>query len=261
MGCKVASHCCANVHNHATTNLNVEMTDQIRISAKNLGQVALPGFCERCFWVKLKLNNRLPYQIFPGIFSSIDAYSKRVIHAWFDKHNTAPPCLKDLGEIVGYREPPHFSKFNINDRRNNILLTGNPDGVLIHSDRSHIIVDYKTAKFTKNQDELYPMYEAQLNAYAFIGEQRGLSTVTNLALVYTEPVTDETTAAAPENHVQDGFTMKFSAYVRDVKLDPEVLTPLLETTRRLYDLETSPDSRANCEDCIRLGDLVDLASI
>jgi len=29
------------------------MTD-LRISAKTLGELALPGFCPRCFWLKLR---------------------------------------------------------------------------------------------------------------------------------------------------------------------------------------------------------------
>jgi hypothetical protein len=57
------------------------MSKQIRISAKNLGELALHNYCPRCFWLKLKLNNRLPFQIFPGIFSAIDSYTKDVIHS------------------------------------------------------------------------------------------------------------------------------------------------------------------------------------
>lgn len=56
------------------------MTD-LRISAKALGELALPDFCLRCFWLKLHAR-RLPFQIFPGIFRSIDVYTKRVVHAW-----------------------------------------------------------------------------------------------------------------------------------------------------------------------------------
>jgi len=49
---------------------------QLRISAKNLGELARPEFCPRCFWLRAHAK-RLPFQIFPGIFSSIDAYTKR----------------------------------------------------------------------------------------------------------------------------------------------------------------------------------------
>jgi len=43
---------------------------ELCISAKNLGEVALPDFCPRCFWLKLHAR-QLPFQIFPGIFSAI----------------------------------------------------------------------------------------------------------------------------------------------------------------------------------------------
>lgn len=48
----------------------------LRISAKNLGHLALPGAYPRCFWIQTHF--KLPYQIFPGIFSSIDCYTKKV---------------------------------------------------------------------------------------------------------------------------------------------------------------------------------------
>ena len=57
---------------------------QIRISAKNLGQLVLDDFCPRCFWLKLKLGFKLPFQIFPGIFSTIDSYSKKITWQYFD---------------------------------------------------------------------------------------------------------------------------------------------------------------------------------
>ncbi len=194
------------------------MVDQIRISAKNLGEVALPDFCPRCFWIKLLVHNSLPYQIFPGIFSSIDSYSKKIVHGWFDEHKSSPPWLTSLGDLLAYRQPPHYSKFNIVDKENDILLTGSPDGVFIRSDHSHIIVDYKTAKYTAAQDKLYPMYETQLNGYAHIGEQCGLAPVSGLALIYTEPVTDQASASSDANHRENGFAMGFVANIHEVPL-------------------------------------------
>ena len=106
------------------------MNTQVRISAKNLGELAMPSFCPRCFWLKLKLNNRLPFQIFPGIFRSIDLYTKDVIHALFDREGKPPVWLKDLGELVAYQKPPHYSKFNILDNDSNVLLTGEAAGLI-----------------------------------------------------------------------------------------------------------------------------------
>lgn len=236
------------------------MSEQIRISAKNLGELALPESCPRCFWIKLRVRNRLPYQIFPGIFSSIDAYSKRLVHAWFDHTRTAPPWLAMLGELSGYRQPPHYSKFNIVDVETDIMLTGNPDGVFVRRDGSHVIVDYKTAKYTETQDELYPMYEVQLNVYARIGNERGLAPVTGLALLYTEPLTDDSAAAAGENRLTDGFSMKFIARILEVPIDLNMIRSLLARTREIYERSSAPPGRTGCKDCELLSELVATAT-
>ena len=80
----------------------------LRISAKNLGELTLPDFCQRCFWLKLHIR-QLPFQIFPGIFSSIDANTKRVVHVWIDGNGGAPFGLDELGVVTGYIDPPHHS--------------------------------------------------------------------------------------------------------------------------------------------------------
>ncbi|MFH2076128.1 MAG: hypothetical protein ABIJ57_12415, partial [Pseudomonadota bacterium] len=78
---------------------------------EEFGAAALGDFCQRCFWIKLKASNKLPWQIFPGIFSSIDAYTKRVVHAIIDS-DKRPEWLQSMGDFVAYRKAPHWSKFN-----------------------------------------------------------------------------------------------------------------------------------------------------
>ena len=235
------------------------MAASFHISAKNLGAVALPSFCPRCFWIQMHAEG-LPYQIFPGIFSSIDSYGKRLVQAWFDRHQSAPPWLAGLGDLKGYRHPPHFSKFSTLDRETGIVLRGTPDGILVRRDDSHVIVDYKTAKFTAHQDELFPLYAAQLNAYAFIGEQRGFSPVSGLALVYTEPITDQAAAARDGNLTEAGFVMDFSAHVLPVELEPQMISKLLAKVREIHDRQRPPESREGCRDCALLKDLIAVAS-
>jgi hypothetical protein len=234
------------------------MSEPITISAKNLGAVALPGFCPRCFWISMHAEG-IPYQIFPGIFSSIDAYGKRLVHGWFDRHQGAPPWLNPLGNLKGYRTPPHYKKFSILDRESNVVLRGTPDGILLLQDGSHLIIDYKTAKFTPHQDELFPMYEVQLNAYAVIGEQNGLAPVSGLALVYTEPVTDDATAAKDTYQTESGFLMEFSAHIRPVDLAPDKIPLLLVKVREIFDQIHPPESREGCKDCTLLQNLIALA--
>ena len=225
------------------------MNTQIRISAKTLGELALPDFCPRCFWIKLRLNNKLPFQIFPGIFSSIDAYTKNIIHAFFDMHGKFPIWLDNLGKLVAYRKPPHYSRFNIVDKESNTLLTGTPDGVFIRPDNSYVIADYKTARYTEKQDELLPMYEVQLNAYAVIGEQCGLSPVSDLALIYMEPVTHREAVDDSINYRDNGFAMGFSAYIHKVELNSSTIPSLLAQVREIYEMSNPPGGHTGCSDC------------
>jgi len=233
------------------------MTEILRISGKNLGEFALPEFCPRCAWLKLKTHNRLPYQIFPGIFSSIDSYTKHVVHGWIDKHGDLPTWLSKLGPIIDYIPPPHHSQFQLELPNYGILLTGAPDGMLKLVDGTIAIIDYKTAKYTANQDKLLPMYEVQLNAYALIAERRDFGEVSKLALVYAEPVTDAETAAQPTIHSPDGFAMQFSVSVHPVELNMDRLAPLFIRAREIFDLPAPPPGRPGCEDCARLHSLLD----
>jgi hypothetical protein len=234
------------------------MADILRISAKNLGELALPDFCPRIFWLKTKSGNHLPFQIFPGIFSSIDAYTKRVVQAWMDKNAGAPFGLDVLGEVTGYIDPPHWSHFSMEVPGYDIIFTGAPDGILKFSDGSIAIIDYKTAKYTGEQDALMPMYKVQLNGYAAIAEHQNLGHVSKLALVYAEPVTDQDTAAQPQIHTADGFRMPFSVSVHPVMLDLAMLEPLYRRARAIYDLPQPPEATPDCKDCERLERLISL---
>jgi ATP-dependent helicase/DNAse subunit B len=71
-----------------------------------------------------------------------------------DQYSKAPPYLQEIGEIKRYIEPPHHSKFTFLDSKTNILLTGEADGIFELKDQSLAIVDYKTARYTNNQDEM-----------------------------------------------------------------------------------------------------------
>lgn len=230
----------------------------IRVSGKNLGSLALPGCCDRCAWLKLKSGFRLPWQVFPGIFSSIDSFTKKVVHGYFDGHGCAPPWLAELGDLTGYIDPPHYSKFNYTDERHGILLTGAPDAVFVRQRHALCIGDYKTARFTAHQDELLPMYAVQLNVYAMIAERTDMGRVSDLALIYMEPQTAEN-AAAGRGH-DDGFDMGFTAHVLSIDLDLSMIDPLLVRVRELYDMDTAPPARSGCPDCARFAELISLGA-
>ena len=230
---------------------------QIRISAKDLGALTLPNFCPRCFWIKMHCSNKLPFQIFPGIFSSIDSYTKKVTNTHFARYSQLPSWLKELGDLGKPVKVPHYSKFCVLDEKTEVLLSGMPDEILQKEDGSHFIIDYKTAKFTKTQDSLLPMYEVQLNAYAYIGKRQGFDPIWGIALVYMEPQTDLTLDELDSILRKDGFLMGFAGHVLQLKLEAEQkIPPLLEEVRRIYDHKSPPSGNQDCRDCKLLDQLM-----
>jgi hypothetical protein len=82
--------------------------------------------------------------------------------------------------------------------------------------------------------------------------------VSGLALVYTEPVTDDATAKKDANLTDSGFLMEFSAHIRPVDLRPERIPLLLAQVREIFDRKRPPLPLEGCEDCALLQNLIDL---
>jgi len=158
------------------------------LSVKALGELNLEDFCPRCFWLKYHypLKEKHPhYQHFPRIFNDIDLHLKNVIQSAF-KNFESFPWLREIIEaynITGIRESKELAT-----KLGKIILKGRPDMVFRVEEGEALVVDFKTAKFTEIQKKLFPLYEAQLNGYAYLLERSGLK-VKHLALVYLEPIT------------------------------------------------------------------------
>src|SRR5262245_55450873 len=158
------------------------MNPRIQISTRTLGVLAVSLFCPRCFWVRIMCGDKPPFQIFPGIFSSIDAYSKRVTMVHYRRHGRVPKWFDGFGSLGTPIAVPGWSKFQMLDQETNIVITGMPDQIFRHPKRGIWIGDYKTARFTETQDLLAPMYAVQLNCYAMIATKIGLGSVYGLGL-------------------------------------------------------------------------------
>ena len=227
------------------------------ISATELGQYASSRFCLHCAWVRLHVKP-LPFQSFPGIFSTIDRYNKFNVQNYFDRKNTLPVWLKDLGEVESYVNPPHWSKFQVTHEGTGATMRGEANGIFKMSDGSSTIVDYKTSKYSPAHQAMYSNYEVQLNAYAYIGERLGISPVRQLALAFMEPIADEQTAQEPELVDDRGFSMGFEATIVDVPVRPEkLIPPLLRRVRDVAGMERSPVGSPDCKDCQAIDSLID----
>jgi hypothetical protein len=233
----------------------------IRISGKVLGQLALNDLCERCFWIRLRCQNRLPYQVFPGIFSSIDVYTKRVVAAHHEKYRRVPRWLEPFGELGEPVPIPHHSKFQTLDAATNILLTGVPDELFRRRDGTLVILDSKTARFTDAQDELLGLYRVQLNAYAYIARRIGLGKVSVLGLVYYEPQTDVNSGSINSVLCNDGFSMRFTAKLLPLPLKPKMIPGLLRQVRAIHDSTDAPEGRTGCKDCMLLSRLIEISEV
>ena len=149
-----------------------------KISAKMLGELVLPSFCPRCFWLRLRCRN-MPFQKFPGIAMIVDSFTKKIIHNYYDQHQNPPRYLNYWGKIDRFVPVPHHTKFFWDDPATGIRLSGTPDEIILLQDSSFVIVDYKTARMNENQTSILPLYETQLNAYAVIAEENGYNPFPN----------------------------------------------------------------------------------
>ena len=238
------------------------MPEIIQISAKSLGELALPRFCPKCFWLQLKLRGKLPWQIIPGIFSTIDSHTKKITWQHFEARKSLPCWCQQQGMAAVLVPGPHHSKFAVVHQETNIRLTGTPDVIVKRQDESFGIIDYKTARLTEHQNNILPMYRVQLNSYAYIAERCGFSPVTGIGLVYFQPQTDVDVENVADYLLDDGFRLSFRSRVLTLELDPNnVVEPLLRDARRLADMEKPPDSAEGCQDCQRLNDLIRTLSL
>ena len=152
---------------------------------------------------------RLPWQGFPGIFSSIDRYTKQVILSHLEREGRLPRWMEGMGHAVAHIDPPHWSRFRADDATTGVTLRGEADAVFILDDGSCAIVDYKTSRYNPDNRSQLRVYRAQLNAYAWIAARLDFPPVSRLALAYMEPATGDEAAAAPEAVDETGFTLAF----------------------------------------------------
>jgi PD-(D/E)XK nuclease superfamily len=231
------------------------MDHSMRISGKKLGALAMPDFCERCFWIKMHMKGEPPFALFPQIFTHIDRYTKRVVHSYLEEHKAAPPWLAELGDIVDFIDPPGSAQFQMMLDAN-ILLTGEADAILKRKDGSLVIADYKTAFAKGNDDPLYPIYKVQLNAYAMLAAHCKLGTAKALAIVYAQPLTGEESAKLEANRRKGGFAMDFRVEILNVPLDPTLVPKLALRAWEIYSRVVCPKGRPGCLDCKKLDEMI-----
>ena len=123
------------------------------------------------------------------------------------------------------------------------ILVGKPDDIFRIKDKTYHIVDYKTAKFTRRQDELFPLYEVQLNSYAYLAQEYGFKPVSKLSLVYCQPNED----LDNDKDFKLGFRVDHVGV--DLKLD--IIPELLLKARELLNQPEPPQAYSGCQGICR----------
>ena len=199
----------------------------------------------------------LPWQSFPGIFSSIDRYTKLVVVNHLQREGRLPPWMSDVGAAAEHIDPPHWSKFSATDEATGVILRGEADAVFLLADGSCAIVDYKTSRYNPGNRGQLRVYRAQLNAYAWISQRLDFPPVSRLALAYMEPATDPETVETDGLVNAESFVLGFRPRVVEVELNPHrLIPPLLRKAARIQSLPEPPESREGCRDCAALEGLL-----
>ena len=228
----------------------------LTISATELGSYAGFGFCARCAWIRMHVK-ALPWQGFPGIFSSIDRYTKQVVTGHLQREGRLPSWIAEVGRAVEHIDPPHWSRFQAIDGATEVTLRGEADAIFRLADGSCAIVDYKTSRYNPDNRGRHRVYRAQLNAYAWIAHRLDFPPVSSLALVYMEPATGDDTINPPDAVNADGFALGFRPRVVEVELAPDrLIPPLLRRAARIHATPATPAARDGCRDCAALDGLL-----
>jgi len=215
---------------------------QFKISAKNLAQLNMPNTCLRCFSNLLLMHHKTPFNIFPSIFSTFDRLQKELVEGTLEKTGKFPGWLGEMAGAVGLAETP--ARMEYLHQGQNIVLVGVPDHVLEWEDGTVSPIDYKTSRFTKGQDTLKPLYEAQVDAYSYLLDMTSARKSSRAALVYFEPTGAETMTLTDKGYVQP-----WQVSVALIDVSGETTLELLGTAREIFEQKIAPDGRAECLDC------------
>ena len=207
--------------------------------------------------MRARLGWKSPWAVMPGIFSSIDGFSKRAILASYEKTGHFPPWIAGRWTEVRPLKSLHHSAFRLTDPGTGIVLTGVPDLLLGLPRRRLAILDLKTARFSKHQDFLLPMYKVQLTGYALIAEGLGMGTVEAMGLVYGEPPPNDQDNGLDALVSDVGFSMPFKATALSIELDRALIPPLLRRAKALLEMENPPEGReGGCKECKMVEEMV-----
>jgi len=96
--------------------------------------------------------------------------------------------------------------------------------------------------------------------YAHITTKLAMGSVSGLALLYYEPVTEILVTEVDELVHDNSFLLRFVPKLLPIELKPEMIPPLLKKFRTIYDAPTAPTGTESCKDCKLLDKMIAVAT-
>lgn len=231
--------------------------EQLRISAKQLGNLAKENFCPRCFYLGYKIHFKYPGAIFAGILSKMDAIQKKSVVKYYEKNGHLPQWLEAEGIIGKPLKSPGPKRFTTTI--NGIVISGSIDLLLETPTGELIIIDFKTSSPKNGYDPFMPVYEVQLQGYAKIAEDMGLGKVAGIYLVYFSAKTQVEEDNVMDYVGEEQLQVSFDIEVKKLDLKPEeTLPPLIEAFKEIITAEEIPEGQPGCSECEKLDMILDL---
>lgn len=167
------------------------MSDVLSITPRNLGALALDGYCPRCLWYLLQLRFHPPFCHFgAATFNDAQRSQEAVIGYFLEEEGCLPKEFAPFGDCVARADfPRHWSKLRTT-HKSGVVLYGAPDEIYTRKDDPLAVCDLKTAHFRGDADPFHPQYQIQVIGYGAIAEGLKLGTVTLGGLLYWEAQTE-----------------------------------------------------------------------
>lgn len=228
---------------------------QLKICARNAGQVELKKYCPRCCWYLLRLK-RMPFMMgMPGIMFYLEAIEKAYILAQLEDDGCLP---RQFGPFSECTEPVKFPfSFFAQHKETGVLVTAQPDMMLRMEDGDICLLDLKTAKQEGGGKMFLPQYENQVIGYSWVTEENGIGNIGKAGLVYCSVREDEFEQEPLEYKTRHGIHVPFDFEAHEVELDYPRFFDCLEEVNKVWHSRRPPAGKNGCKDCALLTRLCD----
>lgn len=232
-----------------------QLSTQLKISARNAGQVELKKYCPRCCWYLLRLK-RVPFTMgMPGIMFYLEAIQKAYILAQLEEDGCLP---RQFGPFSECTKPVKFPfSFFAEHKETGVLVTAQPDMMLRMEDGDICLIDLKTSKQEGGGKMFLPQYEMQTVGYSWVTEENGIGNVGKAGLVYCSVREDLFKEQPLEYKKGRSILVPFDFEAHQVELDYPRFFDCLDEVNKVWNSRRPPAGKNGCKDCALLTRLCD----